>query len=737
MVNKILSNTTNVTLTDTSKSLAGIFVGAVNKGQNLLNNVQNIIAQAQKLHQNNKLANCFKKVVPAAMLIFSAASINSFAQGRYITGDFHQHTTYTDGSHTFSYMMDANNRFGLDWWANSEHGGIFTGYGWASGLDMDPNFVHPPANYPNPDAVGIYAAWGDIPSRSMWGFAHPGATLKGIRPDAFPTGMWRWQSLSEYSFRDLLFWRRQYPNRIIIQALEYNPPGHEHASIGIIGNQFNPTNPDVNATAIFEYLFDAGTVTGSPAVALMDNSNPFPGHTDNKNMVNDHRKVLESAKWLRDNHPNDSWFVIAHPERFRYESGQLNYHGWNIEHMRDINNIAPSVCFGFKSIPGHQGNSPQRGEYHKNRGAHGSYGICTYGGAGWMTARVGGLWDALLSEGRAWWLFASSDFHIHTRQFHPGEYTKNYTFVDQFTPQGIVNGLRSGNGYVVHGDLIDTLQFRIGDAVMGGVAAPHQTSGNGQITINVRLRVPATNNNIYGPNVPVLDHFDIIRGEITGKIAPPTDNPTEPAGYPADGKTGYSDAYKTDSVSTTKVIARFGKTAAAACPAVGACNGVPTVAWTEQAGGFITVSFNDNVPEGKKYYYRLRGTNHPLNTHNQTDACGNPMPDSLNEPNSHAKAFEDLWFYTNPVYAANAYTGIVAPPEEDAVQIYPNPTTDIFYIEGAAISKVSVFNALGELVKVSNISKNYFDIRELPVGVYSIQLETIDSKIINKSIVKK
>ncbi|WP_202610455.1 hypothetical protein [Herbidospora solisilvae] len=30
-----------------------------------------------------------------------------------------------------------------------------------------------------------------------------------------------------------------------------------------------------------------------------------------------------------------------------------------------------------------------------------------------MTARVGGLWDALLGEGRRWWITATSDSHVH------------------------------------------------------------------------------------------------------------------------------------------------------------------------------------------------------------------------------------------------------------------------------------------------------------------------------------
>ena len=44
-------------------------------------------------------------------------------KGKWLSGDFHQHTYYTDGSTTFDFVMEKNNEYGLDWWANSEHGG--------------------------------------------------------------------------------------------------------------------------------------------------------------------------------------------------------------------------------------------------------------------------------------------------------------------------------------------------------------------------------------------------------------------------------------------------------------------------------------------------------------------------------------------------------------------------------------------------------------------------------------
>lgn len=74
----------------------------------------------------------FVKVAVAAALsaslclgTFNVAEAKHYKDSKsaWLSGDFHQHTLYTDGSTTFDFVMEKNNEFGLDWWANSEHGG--------------------------------------------------------------------------------------------------------------------------------------------------------------------------------------------------------------------------------------------------------------------------------------------------------------------------------------------------------------------------------------------------------------------------------------------------------------------------------------------------------------------------------------------------------------------------------------------------------------------------------------
>jgi hypothetical protein len=56
----------------------------------------------------------------------------------YAAGDFHQHTTFMDGSHSLNDQMGKNNPSGFDGWANSEHGGGFNCDGRQSATGADP-----------------------------------------------------------------------------------------------------------------------------------------------------------------------------------------------------------------------------------------------------------------------------------------------------------------------------------------------------------------------------------------------------------------------------------------------------------------------------------------------------------------------------------------------------------------------------------------------------------------------
>ncbi len=510
------------------------------------------------------------KLVTTAIFITSIISSCKNPEpefGTYLAGDFHQHTTFTDGSLSMPYLMSKENSFGLGWWVSSEHGGGGVKNGLVSGTDVNGGTdVFFDSSIPDP-------------------IAGQKATEPASGNQKAHRIMWRWQSIRDYSFKGVLEARRNYPDKIIIQGLEWNVPGHDNASTGIITGEFSE-NPNAKAIAEFEYKFDEG-----------DPDTIGPGNWV-KSKKSGHAKTLEAIAWLEANHRTTSWVVAAHPERSS---------GFTIADFRDMNNTGPDVCFGFESMPGHQ-KSEERGAYSSSGDV---YGKCTYGGTGIMAAKIGWLWDALLTEGRHWWLFANSDFHGTSDDFYPGEYEKNYVSVTRRDAQGVVDGMRSGNIFVVQGGLIDSLQFSIGTAVMGNTL---NAEGNSVI---VKIRVHDNGK---------LNRIDLIAGKLTGMISP---------GDPQ---------YNLDSVETTSVIARFDATGGITDP-----ENIASLRWTDKGEGFKEISYKVKNLTGNMYF-RLRGTNLGLNIVNETDAAGNPLPDTLMESNNAEKALADLWFYSNPIW---------------------------------------------------------------------------------------
>jgi len=517
----------------------------------------------------------------AGIYLISCKNVIETPTGEYVAGDFHQHTTYSGGDYTIGYVMKASDKYGLDWWSNSDHGGARELWGKASGIDY-----------------GSKVSWESSGIKLLGD--------KGERGDEGFLCMWRWQSLKYFSFEDILIWRRVFPDKLILQAFEWNVPGHEHANISIIANQFDSLNPNCVPLAQFEYMFDDEDkdTTGGLEFGWKKSS------SDGK------QKAREAMAWLQANYPSQSYLIQSHPDK----SG-----AYTISDFRDFNNIAPDVCFGFDGMPGHQKKDIRgsydledlvgAGEINNKRGG-------TFGGAGKFMSKIGGLWDALLSEGRHWWVSASSDFHDNV-DFYPGEFQKTYTYVSRRNdPQALIDGMRSGNTFIVTGDLITGLSFKVGEKMMG------QTCQTDKKAVKIEIKVfdPERNNfNTYSDyKNPVLDHIDLIEGFVSGLVSPSSPD------------------YARDSVLTTRVIARFDSNGGSKDS-----NGLVSQKWEDSGDGWKTITYLADI--SGKMYFRLRGTNLSLNSPGELDGAGNPLPDIAGE-NSAAKAFSDLWFYSNPVF---------------------------------------------------------------------------------------
>ena len=500
--------------------------------------------------------------------------------GRWLAGDLHNHTYLTDGSNVPDQVFAHAFQFGLDWIANSEHGGAFGRNADGQSWPADTDFLGSP-----------------------------------------PAGkMWRWQSLWQYSWPLVAKARATWPDKLIVQGYEWNVPGHDHASVAIVG----PAEEGGLAIARHEYLFDDKD-SGTTA----DN---YLG-TSGKLLENNHAKAVAGVKWLDQYYPQSSYFLINHPSRWQ------NY---SIGAIRDFHDAAPNVAFGFEGLPGHQ-KAAQRGHYDggpfkDSAGRDITFRARTYGGADYMLARVGGAWDALLGEGRRFFVFVNSDFHTTEHDFWPGEYAKNHTYVQDLNHDGsysadeLIAGLRSGNSFIVQGDLIDGLQFSIQCRQqkqkitwMGGTL---ETQDGCDPQMTIRFRSPSRNNN--GDTVAV-DHIDLIGGEVRAK-APK---------FLADGVTPNPD-YEGEINAGTRIMASFARKD-----------------WKEElsgrdgrkAGEENWQSIVYQMPRlDRDMYFRLRGTNLGRDVKNETDEQGNPLSDDLLAPNTQDKAYADLWFYSNPIF---------------------------------------------------------------------------------------
>ncbi len=636
--------------------------------------------------------------------------------GQYVAGDFHNHTTCSDGSISMQKLVKkatdkADTPWGLDWFVQAGHGGN----GNRNCTLVEDATLSTPA-YPYVAGKGPTTTWANSVGASA---------IKGDGGGVGGNGnMWRWQSIQEFQY-PVIEYLAAAKNLPVFIGMESVVAGHEHGSMTIITGQMPlsvdnaslPTSAgytalgNANALAQWSYCFDRGdtdtsrgNTTGSAignnwncAVAGSNSTADVSWNASAQKLMpasgsgngdKGHLKTVEAVKWMAQNHANASYYVPAHLER----AGPFNpngNNGFNVEHLRNFNNAGPTIAFGFETQPGH-GASANRGEYSPGRNNINSVlvdsvGGTTWGGTGVYGAQVGGVWDALLGEGRNFWFFASSDWHNRgsfgpddrrsTQDFFPGEYQRNYTMVrngaDKLRPQTIVDGLRTGNNFAASGQLIDRLSF-IACASYAGVAARSNaavealavaaatnnrdidTAGcasmgeklvvrpGAEIVVSVVVRDPAGTS--YSPysfpnpsllqmgvsqplNMPVLDHIDLIRGMVTG--------------YKTPGAADYAGQWPNTwlanpDMSTVPAAAK--NTSAAVLKTF---NGNGSTAWATVASGvdnsaFLKMTYRIPAVQASQYV-RLRGSNLPAAVPYETDASGNPLADVYTNAGNTAK----------------------------------------------------------------------------------------------------
>ncbi|AKV03698.1 Histidinol phosphatase [Labilithrix luteola] len=409
----------------------------------------------------------------------------------------------------------------------------------------------------------------------------------------------------------------KYSGKVIFSGFEWDIPTHDHGGIGILGD-VPMSATSLKAVNQFEYLF-----TNRDA-SLFDPADVAAWNEKDARAYSTHADSVAAIKWLKSHFPTTSYMAINHPSR--------NTGKYTIAQLREMNDAAPDIVFALEGMVGGQ-MEPDRGGY-TTAYVKANLPNRTYGGVDYMVAKLGGVWDALLGEGRHIWNIADSDFHFQTAQgiyssgYAPGEYAKNHVFVDGKDIFAVLKGFRSGKAFGTYGDLIDALDFTVkGKTATADMGSELTGKAGDEIEIKIRFRSPDHNNYEYplgsGNSAsvrPNVNHVDLIVGDVTGRAAPGTA------------------AYDVATNSSTKVLARFTKND-----------------WTVDKDGYCVVSYK--VKADKSQYFRLRGTNLGTDVAGET-VNGEPLPDAkitVTEDQArfdaiNARNYNDLWFYSNPVF---------------------------------------------------------------------------------------
>ncbi|GAA0475547.1 histidinol-phosphatase [Paractinoplanes deccanensis] len=424
---------------------------------------------------------------------------------------------------------------------------------------------------------------------------------------------------------DIRATREELKDLLTFQGLEWNIPAAEHATVFVI-----PGKNEVDVLKQFENNYDGSLL---PAT-----------NTTEQNEAAAIAGIKFLGSQVRAREIEGALFFANHPARRGIDSPH------EIRNWRDAD---PSVAVGFEGAPGHQaagipapyGRGGARGYYDNNPSAASFAGYPlesyrTWGGFDWMTATVGGLWDSLLAEGKAWWITVNSDSHVNyldqsdrgpnsnfeangkyndpvytgktlttAGDFWPGFYGRTNVGASSFSYKAVMDGLRAGRVWVDHGRLIKGLDARVRTAgdrrsytgtPLGGVHQVKRGTST-ELTIDIDLQdVPN-----WAQFVPVLKRVDVIVGTITGPVKD-------------------KDSFQTPN---TKVVKSFEINAGA-----------------KKASLTFSLGRLD-----KPFYVRVRGTDGNRTQPGLMGASVDPYGPKL-DVSGDADPWGDLWFYTNPIF---------------------------------------------------------------------------------------
>ena len=343
--------------------------------------------------------------------------------------------------------------------------------------------------------------------------------------------------LKEYA--DVLKARAENPRLLIFQGLEWYIPAAEHGTV------FTAPGPN-EATVLrdFELKFDG---------KLLGRSQGAPGDVAT---AGNEALAVEAIQWLaarrRDGHIPDALVLANHPSRLGIDSPH------ELRAWRDADR---DVMIGMEGAPGaqgaalpHRGSTSIRGEYENKPSAQSWPGYpdaayVTYGGFDWMTATVGGLWDALLAEGTLFTITSNSDNHrtVHDTlrngdwapgenfdntgrlpdpveagipqsgsDFWPGQFSRTHVGVTKYGYREVMAGLRAGRVWVDHGQLLDGIDVRLVRRHGRGATLGGRLKARRGERFELRITVTTASRPNFHGELPSLAHVDVVRGAVRG-----------------------------------------------------------------------------------------------------------------------------------------------------------------------------------------------------------------------------
>ncbi|MFD9441323.1 PHP domain-containing protein [Streptomyces sp. NPDC060006] len=421
--------------------------------------------------------------------------------------------------------------------------------------------------------------------------------------------------------------RDAYEDTLVFQGLEWNIPGAEHGTVFV-----HPGRNEVSVLKQFETDYD-GSVKGASDSTPANEALAVAG-------------LAFLGEQVRRRKVKDALMLANHPARRGVDSPH------EIRAWRDATPASHQIAVGFEGAPGHQaaglpaplGMGRARGIYDNNPSANSFAGYPpesyrTWGGFDWMTSTVGGLWDSLLAEGKAWWISANSDSHqvyadtavrgpggsfegngryedpvyggkidITQGDYWPGQYSRTHVGAEGFSYAAVMDGIRAGRVWVDHGQLLSGLDVRLSGgsrwATLGG--ALHVKKGtNVTLTVDIALA--------DGPNwagfTPKLARVDVIQGDVTGPVAD-KDTFTAP---------------------TAKVVKSYE---------------------VNKSTGTVRITYSLGRVD-RPLYVRLRGSDGNRSAVGAMGAAVDPAGPAIDVVGD-ADPWKDLWFYSNPVWVLPA-----------------------------------------------------------------------------------